>query len=61
MAQVLIPLVASSSLTDKEIRERHRKHIAELTKDLALPKSEKLNQEQQQWLKQRIRTPIGKP
>ncbi len=43
------------------IRERHLKYIAEITKDLFPPRSEKLNREQQQWLKLRMRTPMGKP
>ena len=53
MAQVLAPrrsLAASAPLTDDEIKERHLKHIAEITKDLAPPKFADLTEDQQDFL-----------
>lgn len=54
-------LVAAVELTTEEIQERRRKHIAEITKNLAPPQSEELNYEQQQWLRRRMRSPMAKP
>ena len=49
--------------TDEEIRERHLRHIAEISKHLSFEpiKSQKLNFEQEQWLKLRLRNPMGEP
>ena len=38
-------LAAAVELTTEEIQERRRKHIAEITKNLAPPQSEELNYE----------------
>jgi hypothetical protein len=54
-------LGASAKLSDEEIKERHLKHIAEITNNLAPPQSEDLNYEQQQWLRRRMRSPMPKP
>lgn len=43
-------LVGASTLSDEEIRERHLKHIAEITKDLAPPKFANLTEDQQDFL-----------
>ena len=53
MAQILAPRrsrAASAPLTDEEIKERHLKHIAEITKDLAPPKFANLTEDQQDFL-----------
>ena len=52
---------APAPLSDKEIRERHRNQIAEITKNLAPPLSEELNEEQKQWLKFRMSRPFPEP
>ena len=45
-------LAAAAELTDEEIKkQRWRKHIAEITKNLAPPQSEDLTYEQKQWLR----------
>jgi hypothetical protein len=66
MAQVLHyttrrSLAAAAELSNEEIQALHRRHIAEITKNLAPPQSEQLNYEQQQWLRLRMRTPMGDP
>ena len=43
-------LAASAEPTEDEIRERHLKHIAEITKDLAPPKFANLTEDQQDFL-----------
>ena len=43
-------LAAAAEVTDEEIRERHLKHIAEITKDLAPPKFANLTEDQQDFL-----------
>jgi hypothetical protein len=43
-------LVGASTLSDEEIRERHLKHIAEITNDLAPPKFANLTEDQQDFL-----------
>ena len=43
-------LAAGTELTDEEIRERHLKHIAEITKNLDPPKFANLTEDQQDIL-----------
>ena len=55
MAQVLVhrrslAAAATGEPTDEEIKERHLKHIAEITKDLAPPKFANLTEDQQDFL-----------
>ena len=45
----------------ESIQERHLKHLAEITRNLAPPQSEELNYEQKQWLYFRMSRPIPKP
>ncbi len=47
--------------SDDEIRERHLKHIREISKVLSPPKSEELTYEQHQWLKFRMARPFPEP
>lgn len=54
-------LAAAAEPTTEEIQERHMKHIAEITKDLAPPQSEELTYEQQEWLNFRMARPFPKP
>lgn len=67
MAQVLAPrrrsLAASAPLTDEEIRERHLKHIAEISKHLDTEpiQSEELTYKQQQWMRRKLRSGFTKP
>ena len=54
---------ATAEPTDDEIRERHLKHIAEISKHLSTEpiQSENLNYEQQQWMKRKMRSGFTKP
>jgi hypothetical protein len=52
--------LAAAQLTDEEIRERHLKHIAEISKNLAPPQSEELNYEQQEWMRRKMRSGFTK-
>jgi hypothetical protein len=54
-------LAASCLPSDEEIRERHLKHIAEITKDLAPIQGEKLTYEHQQWMRRKLRSGFTKP
>jgi hypothetical protein len=54
-------LAAAAELSTEEILALRRRHIAEIIKDLAPPQSEDLNYDQQQWLRLRMRSPMGKP
>lgn len=54
-------LAAAAELSTEEKQALRRRHIAEITKNPASPQSEDLNYEQQQWLRLRMRSPMGKP
>ena len=65
-AQVLAPrrsiaAAATGERTTAKIQERHMKHMAEITKDLAPFKGQELNDEQKQWLYFRMGRPFPKP
>ena len=54
-------LAAAAELSTEEIQALRRRHIAEITKNLAPPQSEDLTYEQEQWLRRRMRSPMPKP